>query len=175
PSSSPSSSPRLLALSRRILIRRRQVPGLPPFLFGYLRELNRWDDPGLPVLSTKKRFSKPRPVNGDRSGRCRALEVPALTHRSTFFPGLSRRRLLPASIKRQSYSRVAKVAAMMAGRYAHAKQFVASAAVAYPAQPAGSGHSRHPPQDRGPASLEEVFARPLGRAAQIRSQQQRQR
>ena len=54
---------------------------------------------------------------------------------------------------RQSYSRVAKAAAMMAGRYAHAKQFrAASAAVAYPAQPARPDHPRHPPQDRGPAS-----------------------
>jgi IS5 family transposase len=77
---------------------------------------------------------------------------------------------------RQSYSRVAKAAAMMAGRYAHAKQF-----------------KRHQRQVRilrsrlgriirdirrkieGQAALEEMFALPLGRAAQIRSQQQRQR
>jgi IS5 family transposase len=77
---------------------------------------------------------------------------------------------------RQSYLRVAKHAAMMAGRYAHAKQF-----------------NRHRKQLRvlrsrlgriirdigrkiaGEPTLEEVFAWPLARAAQIRSQQQRQR
>ena len=77
---------------------------------------------------------------------------------------------------RQSYLRIAKAAAMMAGRYAHAKQF-----------------KRHQRQLRilksrlgriirdirrkieGQAPLEEAFALPLGRAAQIRSQQQRQR
>jgi transposase, IS5 family len=77
---------------------------------------------------------------------------------------------------RQSYLRVAKHAAMMAGRYAHAKQF-----------------NRHRKQLRilrsrlgriirdigrkiaGQPALEEVFAWPLARAAQIRSQQQRQR
>jgi transposase, IS5 family len=77
---------------------------------------------------------------------------------------------------RQSYSRVAKAAAMMAGRYAHAKQF-----------------RRHQRQLRilrsrlgriirdirrkieGQPALEEAFALPLGRATQIRSQQQRQR
>jgi transposase, IS5 family len=77
---------------------------------------------------------------------------------------------------RQSYLRIAKGAAMMAGRYAHAKQF-----------------KRHQRQLRilrsrlgriirdirrkieGQAALEQTFALPLGRAAQIRSQQQRQR
>src|ERR1700722_821268 len=77
---------------------------------------------------------------------------------------------------RQSYARVAKAAAMMAGRYAHAKQF-----------------RRHQRQLRilrsrlgriirdirrkieGQPALEQAFALPLGRATQIRSQQQRQR
>jgi IS5 family transposase len=77
---------------------------------------------------------------------------------------------------RQSYSRTAKAAAMMAGRYAHAKQF-----------------RRHQRQLRilrsrlgriirdirrkieGQPALEQAFALPLGRATQIRSQQQRQR
>ena len=77
---------------------------------------------------------------------------------------------------RQSYRRIAKRAAMMAGRYAHAKQF-----------------NRHRKQLRllrsrlgriirdigrkiaGQEALEEVFSWPLARAAQIRSQQQRQR
>ena len=77
---------------------------------------------------------------------------------------------------RQSYLRVAKHAAMMAGRYAHAKQF-----------------NRHRRQLRilrtrlgriirdirrkiaGKADLEVAFEWPLTRANQIRSQQQRQR
>ena len=77
---------------------------------------------------------------------------------------------------RQSYLRVAKRAAMMAGRYAHAKQF-----------------NRHRRELRllrsrlgrivrdirrkiaGRPELETVFERPLMKAAQIRSQQQRQR
>jgi IS5 family transposase len=77
---------------------------------------------------------------------------------------------------RQSYLRIAKQAAMMAGRYAHAKQF-----------------NRHRKQMRilrsrlgriirdigrkiaGHADLEAIFQWPLARASQIRSQQQRQR
>ena len=77
---------------------------------------------------------------------------------------------------RQSYVRVAKHAAMMAGRYAHAKQF-----------------NRHHKQLRflrtrlgrlirdiarkikGHTALEDAFAAPLSRASQIRSQKQRQR
>ena len=77
---------------------------------------------------------------------------------------------------RQSYRRIAKRAAMMAGRYAHAKQF-----------------KRHHRQLRllrsrlgrvirdirrkieGHLELEAIFEAPLARAAQIRSQQQCQR
>jgi IS5 family transposase len=77
---------------------------------------------------------------------------------------------------RQSYARVAKRAAMMAGRYAHAKQF-----------------NRHHRELRllrtrlgriirdirrkiaGQPTLEDAFVTPLSRASQIRSQQQRQR
>ena len=77
---------------------------------------------------------------------------------------------------RQSYLRIAKHAAMMARRYAHAKQF-----------------NRHRKQLRllrtrlgriirdigrkisGQPALEEVFTWPLARASQIRSQQHRQR
>ena len=77
---------------------------------------------------------------------------------------------------RQSYRRIAKRAAMMAGRYAHAKQF-----------------KRHRRQLRslrtwlgrlirdirrrivGQPQLEAAFERSLSRAAQIRSQEQRQR
>jgi IS5 family transposase len=77
---------------------------------------------------------------------------------------------------RQSYARIAKHAAMMAGRYAHAKQF-----------------DRHRRQLRilrsrlgrlirdigrkiaGHQDIEAAFALPLARASQIRGQQQRQR
>ena len=77
---------------------------------------------------------------------------------------------------RQSYLRIAKRAAMMAGRYAHAKQF-----------------NRHRRQLRilrtrlgrlirdirrkiaGRQDIEAAFEAPLSRASQIRSQQQRQR
>jgi IS5 family transposase len=77
---------------------------------------------------------------------------------------------------RQSYARVGKLAAMTAGRYAHAKQF-----------------KRHHRELRflrarlgrlirdigrriaGQPALEETFAAPLARARQIRFQQQRQR
>ena len=77
---------------------------------------------------------------------------------------------------RQSYGRVARHAAMMAGRYAHAKQF-----------------NRHRRQLRilrsrlgrlirdigrkiaGHQDIEAAFALPLARASQIRGQQQRQR
>jgi IS5 family transposase len=77
---------------------------------------------------------------------------------------------------RQSYLRIAKRAAMMAGRYAHAKQF-----------------NRHHRELRilrirlgrivrdirrkiaGDEQLEAAFSSPLSRADQIRSQQQRQR
>src|SRR3954469_12771278 len=78
---------------------------------------------------------------------------------------------------RQSYLRIAKAAAMMAGRYAHAKQFkLASAAVAYPAQPARPDHPRYPPQDRRPGCarrgvrtpVEPGYANPLAAAAPAR-------
>jgi transposase, IS5 family len=77
---------------------------------------------------------------------------------------------------RQSYRRIAKHAAMMAGRYAHAKQF--------------NRHRRQLQLLRtrlgrlirdigrkiaGDVDLEAAFAWPLSRANQIRSQQQRQR
>jgi len=77
---------------------------------------------------------------------------------------------------RQSYLRIAKRAAMMAGRYAHAKQF--------------KRHRRQLNMLRtrlgrlirdirrkiaGQQELEAAFEQPLSRAAQIRSQQQRQR
>lgn len=90
--------------------------------------------------------------------------------------GLNRLAVTHGVRLRQSYLRIAKQAAMMAGRYAHAKQF-----------------NRHRKQLRilrsrlgriirdigrkiaGHADLEAVFQWPLARASQIRSQQQRQR
>lgn len=77
---------------------------------------------------------------------------------------------------RQSYLRLAKRAAMMAGRYSHAKQF--------------NRHNRElrflrtrlgrlirdiGRKIKGNAALEDAFAVPLSRAFQIRSQKQRQR
>jgi IS5 family transposase len=77
---------------------------------------------------------------------------------------------------RQTYVRVAKHAAMMAGRYAHAKQF--------------NRHNRElrflrtrlgrllrdiARKIKGNDALEGVFAAPLSRASQIRSQKHRQR
>ena len=90
--------------------------------------------------------------------------------------GLNRMANKHAVRLRQSYLRIAKRAAMMAGRYAHAKQF--------------NRHRRELRMLRtrlgriirdirrrivGKAELEAVFAWPLSCASQIRSQQQRQR
>ncbi len=46
---------------------------------------------------------------------------------------------------RQSYLRIARTAAMMAGRYAHAKQFKRHQRQLRILQPAGPDHSRYPP------------------------------
>jgi IS5 family transposase len=77
---------------------------------------------------------------------------------------------------RQSYLRVAKRAAMMAGRYAHAKQFnrrrrelrILRTRLGRLIRDIGRKIEGH-------ADVEAVFALPLARASQIRSQQQRQR
>ena len=77
---------------------------------------------------------------------------------------------------RQSYLRIAKQAAMMAGRYAHAKQFnrhrrqlrILRTRLGRIIRDIGRKIAGHP-------ALEEAFAWPLARASQIRSQQQRQR
>jgi transposase, IS5 family len=77
---------------------------------------------------------------------------------------------------RQSYLRVAKRAAMMAGRYAHAKQFnrhrrelrILRTRLGRLIRDIGRKIAGH--QD-----IEAAFALPLARASQIRSQQQRQR
>jgi IS5 family transposase len=77
---------------------------------------------------------------------------------------------------RQSYLRIAKLAAMMAGRYAHAKQFnryqrqlrLLRTRVGRLIRDIGRKIAGNP-------DLEAAFALPLSRANQIRSQQQRQR
>lgn len=77
---------------------------------------------------------------------------------------------------RQSYLRVAKRAAMMAGRYAHAKQFkrhrrelrVLRSRLGRLVRDIGR-------KIAGTPALEAAFERPLMKASQIRSQQQRQR
>src|SRR4030095_8003845 len=77
---------------------------------------------------------------------------------------------------RQSYVRIAKRAAMMAARYAHAKQFNRHRR---PLRILRTRLGRLIRDIRrkiaSQADLEAVFAWPLSRAAQIRSQQQRQR
>jgi transposase, IS5 family len=77
---------------------------------------------------------------------------------------------------RQSYLRIAKAAAMMAGRYAHAKQFrrhqrqlrILRSRLGRIIRDIRRKIEDHP-------ALEQAFALPLSRATQIRSQQQRQR
>ncbi len=77
---------------------------------------------------------------------------------------------------RQSYGRLAKRAAMMAGRYAHAKQFKRmNRQIKFLRTRLGRlirDIRRKTGDDEG---LKEVFATPLGRASQIRRQKQRQR
>src|SRR6476469_6799363 len=116
-------------------------------------------------------------VTVDTTGQPKAITFPTdakLLHAA--IKGLNRLARRHGVQLRQSYLRIAKRAAMMAGRYAHAKQF-----------------NRHRRQLRllrtrlgriirdirrnigGKADLEAVFEWPLTRANQIRSQQQRQR
>ena len=90
--------------------------------------------------------------------------------------GLNRLARRHAVRLRQSYVRIARTAAMMAGRYAHAKQFkrhqrqlrILRSRLGRIIHDIGRKIENHP-------ALEEAFALPLGRATQIRSQQQRQR
>ncbi len=77
---------------------------------------------------------------------------------------------------RQSYARLARRAAMMAGRYAHAKQFKRmNREIKFLRTRLGRiirdiGRKIEDDED-----LQEIFTVPLGRAAQIRGQKQRQR
>ncbi len=77
---------------------------------------------------------------------------------------------------RQSYGRVAKRAAMMAGRYAHAKQFKRmNRQIKFLRTRLGRIIRDIRRMIEGDGALEEIFAVPIGRASQIRGQKQRQR
>ncbi|MFQ5468447.1 MAG: IS5 family transposase, partial [Kiloniellaceae bacterium] len=77
---------------------------------------------------------------------------------------------------RQSYRRVAKRAAMMAGRYAHAKQFKRmNRRIKFLRTRLGRLIRDIRRKTEGDEGLQEAFAAPLGRATQIRGQKQRQR
>jgi IS5 family transposase len=77
---------------------------------------------------------------------------------------------------RQSYVRVAKTAAMMAGRYAHAKQFKRmNRELKFLGTRLGRVIRDIERKTRGDEDLQAVFAVPLMKARQIRSQKQRQR
>ncbi len=77
---------------------------------------------------------------------------------------------------RQSYGRLAKRAAMMAGRYAHAKQFKRmNRQIKFLRTRLGRVIRDIRRKIEGVGALEEAFAVPLSRASQIRRQKQRQR
>ena len=77
---------------------------------------------------------------------------------------------------RQSYVRLAKRAALMAGRYAHAKQFKRhNRELRFLRTRLGRVIRDIRRKIDGDDKLEEVFAAPLNKAMQIRSQKQRQR
>ncbi len=77
---------------------------------------------------------------------------------------------------RQSYRRLAKRAAMMAGRYAHAKQFKRmNREIRFLRTRLGRLSRDIRRKIDGDAGLEQIFAAPLAKASQIRSQKQRQR
>lgn len=77
---------------------------------------------------------------------------------------------------RQSYARVAKRAALMAGRYAHAKQFKrCNRELRFLRIRLGRLIRDIQRKTEGDAALREMFAAPLSRAMQIRTQRQNQR
>ncbi len=79
-------------------------------------------------------------------------------------------------VLRQSYARVAKRAALMAGRYAHAKQFKrCNRELRFLRTRLGRLIRDIRRKIDGDQTLEEVFAVPLGKAMQIRRQRQQQR
>ncbi len=77
---------------------------------------------------------------------------------------------------RQSYTRVAKSAALMAGRYAHAKQFKRmNRKIKFLRTRLGRLIRDIEKNIDGNETLEDLFARPLAKARQFRSQKHRQR
>ena len=77
---------------------------------------------------------------------------------------------------RQSYARLAGRAAMMAGRYAHAKQFKRmNRQIKFLRTRLGRIIRDIRRKIEGDGALQDIFAVPLGRASQIRRQKQRQR
>ena len=77
---------------------------------------------------------------------------------------------------RQSYVRVAKKAAMMAGRYGHAKQFKRmNRQIGFPRNRLGRLIRDVTRRIENDGALREVFAIPMAKARRIRGQQQRQR
>ncbi len=77
---------------------------------------------------------------------------------------------------RQSYRRVSRRAAMMAGRYAHAKQFKRmNREIKFLRTRLGRIIRDIRGKIEDDEKLQEIFAIPLGRAAQIHGQKQRQR
>ena len=77
---------------------------------------------------------------------------------------------------RQSYVRVAKRAAIMAGRYAHAKQFKRhNRELKFLRIRLGRVIRDIRRKTDGDGNLREIFAVPLSKASQIRRQKQRQR
>lgn len=77
---------------------------------------------------------------------------------------------------RQSYLRVAKRAALMAGRYAHAKQFKrCNGRLRFLRNRVGRLSRDIGRKIDGDQHLQEIFAAPLGKASQIRRQRQQQR
>ena len=77
---------------------------------------------------------------------------------------------------RQSYVRVAKKAAMMAGRYGHAKQFKRmNRQIGFPRNRLGRLIRDVTRKIENDGALREVFAIPMAKARRIRGQQQRQR
>ena len=77
---------------------------------------------------------------------------------------------------RQSYVRVAKQAALMAGRYAHAKQFKrCNGRLRFLRNRVGRLSRDIGRKIDGDQRLQEIFAAPLGKASQIRRQRQQQR
>jgi len=97
-----------------------------------------------------------------------------LTHKAIVMLGrLARKHGVPL---RQSYVRVAKRAAIMAGRYAHAKQFKRhNRQLKFLRIRLGRVIRDIRRKTEGDEALEAIFAIPLSRASQLRRQKQRQR